>query len=167
MNAAIVWGTVAIVAAIVGYSVGRWWRRFALTVRLERARESFRLQKSRLEELLVRQAQTHAPIRGLKWRQCQFTHEPLWLLDARHRHVATLVPIAVTFQPETPAAFGDDPSLEEPRHGVVLLVFSRGQWHWSGRTLFNLSLTQAAEKLAPLWQVLPTAARAGASPSPV
>ncbi|MCS7021822.1 MAG: hypothetical protein NZ703_12635 [Gemmataceae bacterium] len=152
---AMLWITVMTLGAVGVYFLVRWLNRLAVLIRLERAYESFRLQRQRLEEMVLQQASSTGKPRGLKWHRCQFVGEPLWLLEGTNRHVAALVPLTIQFEPAGDAEAWEGHPVHEPRHGVVILLFHQGDWTVAGRVLFNISAQQAASQLGPNWRPAP------------
>lgn len=156
MNLAVLlWMAAFALCAVLCYALSRWGTRLVIAIELERARESFRLQWPRLEEMVLHQAQASGKPRGLKWRRCHFQGEPLWLLEGERHRVAALVPLLIEFEVDTTGEPAEGHASMQPRAGVVLLLFRRGNWHCAGRILFNLTPEQAARQLDPPWQLAP------------
>ncbi|MEJ5276803.1 MAG: hypothetical protein WHU94_12920 [Thermogemmata sp.] len=153
--AAFLWVSAITTLAVLVYFLFRWLPRLILAIRLEQAQESLRLQQQRLEEMVLRQGMASGKPRGLKWRRCQFQGEPLWLHEEEKGQVAVLVPVTVEFETHGETESWEGHPVEEPRRGVVLFFFRRGEWESAGRVLFNLTPQQAAEQLSPPWRIAP------------
>jgi hypothetical protein len=152
---AILWVTAITIVAVLIYLLFRWIPRLLLAIRLEHARESLRLQQQRLEDMVLRLGMASGKPRGLKWRRCRFQGEPLWLHEEEKGQVAVLVPLIVEFEPLGDTEKWEGHPVDDPRQGVVLFLFRRGEWEASGRVMFNLSPQQAAQQLEPPWRVAP------------
>jgi hypothetical protein len=165
--AAIVWVSAITVIAVLVYLFLRWIQRLLLAIRLERAQESLRLQQQRLEEMVLRQGMASGKPRGLKWRRCQFQGEPIWLHEAEKDQLAVLVPLIIEFDPSGDSEGWEGDMVNEPRQGVILFYFRRGEWETGGRVLFNLSPHQVAQQLEPPWRIAPVLPSSATSSSPM
>ena len=80
--------------------LGAWWLyRLGREVHAERARESFRLQKERLEGVVLKAAEASGKPRGLRWVSCRFNNEFTLVRDKATRRLAALIPVTVVFDP--------------------------------------------------------------------
>jgi len=133
-------GGVACLALVV--AAGLWVRRFGHSVQIERARELFRLQHERFEEMLVAAAAATGKPRGLRWVSVQITGDALLARNA-HRAILALVPVQIQFEPVEGSDMENVPAAKEPRVATAIFTFHRGHWHTDGRVLFNLDPHQA------------------------
>lgn len=133
-------GALAVLAA--------WWlRRHGHEIHSERARESFRLQRERLERLFFDQASSSGLPRGLTWTACQFQSHVVFAREPATRQIVALVSVTVEFAAIAGGGMEEMPAVGQPRHGSALLRFERGHWNASGRVLFNLSPEEALARL--------------------
>jgi hypothetical protein len=124
--------------------LGAWWLyRLGREVQAERARESFRLQKERLEEVVLKAAAASGKPRGLRWVSCRFTDEFTLVRDKATRRLAALIPVTVLFDPLPDVEMVDVPAATEPRQATAVLHFRRGEWVSDGQTLFNVTPVDA------------------------
>jgi hypothetical protein len=121
-----------------------WWMyRLGREVQAERARESFRLQKERLEEVVLKSAAATGKPRGLRWLSCRFTDEFTLVRDKATRRLAALIPVTVLFDPVPGGEMEQIEAATEPRQATAVMHFRRGQWVSDGQTLFNVTPSDA------------------------
>jgi hypothetical protein len=143
MNGFEIWPFLVPVAGF-GVLLGAWWMyRLGREVQAERARESFRLQKERLEGMVLKAAAATGRPRGLRWVSCKF-HDGLMLVrDKATRRLAGLIPVTITFDPEPGSDMEGVPAATEPRLATAVLHFRHGEWVSDGQTLFNVAPSEA------------------------
>lgn len=132
-------GAAAVVLALLA---ARWLWRLARGIQVERARELFRLQHERFEEMLREAAARTGKPRGLIWQSCEIVGDALLARDAR-RKIAALVPVVIHFEPVPGSEMEGVPAAREPRIATAIFTFDRGRWHTAGRVVFNLDPHQA------------------------
>jgi hypothetical protein len=137
------WPFLVPVAGLVLF-LGAWWLyRLGREVQAERARESFRLQRERLEDVVLKAAVATGKPRGLRWVSCRFTADFTLVRHRRSRRLAVLIPMTVRFDPEAGGDMEHVEAATEPRQATAILHFRRGEWVSDGRTLFNLTPADA------------------------
>ena len=129
-------GIVLLIAA------GRWSWHFARSVQVERARELFRLQHERFEEMVIAAASATGKPRGLTWLSCEIIGDAV-LARNTVRVIHALVPVVIRFEPIEGSEMEDVPAAKEPRTATAVFTFVRGHWHTDGRVVFNLDPRQA------------------------
>ena len=123
---------------------GTWWLfRLGREVQTARARESFRLQAERLEEVVLKAAASTGKPRGLRWISCRFTDEYLLVREKATRRLAALIPVTVQFDPVLGGDMEGVEAATEPRQATAVMHFRRGAWVSDGRTLFNMTPADA------------------------
>ena len=140
--------------AVVVLLVVRWGWHFCRAVQVERARELFRLQHERFEEMLLKAAASTGKPRGLRWVSCAFTGDAVLVRDVPTGGIAAFVPVQVNFEPVEGGDMEDVPAAREPRPATAVYTFSRGHWHTDGRVVFNLNPPQAVEHFGPRFAVI-------------
>src|SRR6266702_3554481 len=86
-------------AAAIGLILAlRWLWHFAKAVQVERARELFRLQHERFEEMLLKAAAATGKPRGLTWIRCEIIGDAVLARNAA-RGIVALVPVVLYFEP--------------------------------------------------------------------
>lgn len=143
MNEIGIWPLFVPVAGLV-LVVGGWWLyRLGREVHTERARESFRLQKERLEGVVLQAASATGKPRGLRWVSCRFIDDLTLIRNKATRKLAALIPMTVVFDPEPGSDMEGVEAAREPRQATAVLHFRRGQWVSDGQTLFNVAPADA------------------------
>jgi hypothetical protein len=137
-----------VLAALVALGV-RWVTHLGREVQVERARELFRLQHERFEEMLRTAAAATGKPRGLCWVGCEIVGDALIARDIASRGIVALVPVVVRFEPVEGSDMENAPMAREPRRATAVFTFARGHWHTDGRVVFNLDPHQAAAHFGP------------------
>ena len=132
----------------------RWVRRFGRAVQVERARELFRLQHERFEEMLLKAASATGKPRGLRWVACLITGDAVLARELATGGIVAFVPVQVNFEPVEGGDMEDVPAAREPRPATAVYAFSRGHWHTDGRVVFNLNPPQTVAHFAPRFAVI-------------
>ena len=131
-----------VVGLLLGLAI--WWMyRLGREVQAERARESFRLQTERLEEMVLKKAAATGKPRGLRWVSCRFTDDFTLVRDKATRRLAALIPVTVLFDPVPGEDMEQVEAATEPRQATAVMHFRRGQWVSDGQTLFNVTPSDA------------------------
>ena len=120
-------------------------RRFARQVHLERARESFRLQRERLEARFMQAAQASGKPRGLRWKGCQFSEGVTFVRDKRTSEIAALIGVAVEFEAIEGSDMEANPNVGNLRNASGVFFFQHGQWNTVGKAVFNMNPEEALE----------------------
>lgn len=129
-------------------------QRFCRAVHVERARELFRLQHERFEELLLTAAAATGLPRGLSWVGCGIVGDALLARDAATRGIVALVPVVVHFAAVPGSDMEGLPAAAEARRATAVYTFARGRWHTAGRVVFNLDPRQAVAHFGPQLAVI-------------
>lgn len=129
--------------------VARWVWHLGRAVQVERARELFRLQHERFEQMLLTAATETGKPRGLSWVGCEIAGDAMLARDAATRRIVALVPVVIRFEPVPGSEMEDAPAAREPRRATAVFRFVRGHWHTDGRVVFNLDPRQAAAHYGP------------------
>ena len=131
------WVAVLIAAAVAAGFAGRWVWHLGRAVQVERARELFRLQHERFEQMLrIAAADTGKP-RGLTWVGCEITGAAVLARDRQTRGIVAFVPVVIRFEPVAGGDMEDVPAAREPRPATAVFAFVRGHWTTDGRVVFN------------------------------
>jgi hypothetical protein len=137
------WFGGGLVGLAVALAAGRWVRNLGRAVQVERARELFRLQHERFEEMLLTAARATGKPRGLAWVGCAITGDAVLARDTASRGIVALVPVEIRFEPVAGGDMEDVPAATEPRPATAVYTFHKGHWHTDGRVVFNLDPHQA------------------------
>lgn len=125
------------------------WRFFGIgrAIQVERARELFRLQHERLENMLREAAEKTGKPRGVRWLRCTIAEEPLLTRQPRSRKIVGFVAVVVQFEPIPGGDMEDIAAVHEERRATAIFYFERGAWSTEGRVIFNHSPEQALQQL--------------------
>jgi hypothetical protein len=133
-----------------------WWASgFGRQVHVERARELFRLQRKRLQELFLESARESEKPRGLLWIGCEFTGEPELARDRSNRGLVAFVPVAIEFAAIEGSDMEGLPAVAQPKQASALFTFVRGQWITSGKAVFNLAPSEAIHQFGRQYEPIP------------
>src|SRR5438132_5034134 len=92
-------GGVALVGLIVCLALlWRPVRLFGSQVRVERARELFKLQRERLEAQFIKAAGASGKPRGLRWKECQWDNTVEFVRERSNGQIAALVGVTIQFE---------------------------------------------------------------------
>lgn len=122
------------------------WRplvRWAADVQLERARESFRLQRERLEAGHFRAAAAGGKPRGLRWTSCDYGDALEMARDRGTSQLVALVPVTVGFEAVEGGDMEGVAAVSNLRYATAVFAFERNHWTTAGITLFNLNPAEA------------------------
>jgi hypothetical protein len=144
-----IWFWVMIAVVVVGAMLLLLcWRplnRFGRQVQLERARESFRLQRERLEAVFVRAARNSGKPRGLLWKDCQFESGVELVRDRKTGEIAALVEVLIQFEAVQGGDMEDNTNVDRLRNASAVFFFHQGQWSTVGKAVFNMNPSEAVE----------------------
>lgn len=136
MPGPLAWWLAGAVAIVLVSLAARWLWHFGRAVQVERARELFKLQHERFEEMLLAAAAAGGKPRGLTWVRCTFTGDAV-LARNRAGGIVALVPVEIRFDPIPGSEMESFAAATEPRPATAVFTFARGGWHTDGRVVFN------------------------------
>lgn len=138
------WFWVAGAAAIA--TVAAAWKpllRMGREVQTERARESFRLQRERMEAKFLDAARATGKPRGLIWKDCDFEPGLTLARDKRTGQLIGLVPVTISFDAVPGGPMEGVEAVGNLRNATAVFEFSRGHWTTTGHAVFNLNPDEA------------------------
>ncbi len=118
-------------------------RSFGTTVRIERARELFQLQRERLEEHFLKAAAASGKPRGLRWKECQWDHPVVFVRERASGQIAALVAVTIQFEAVEGSDMEGLPAVANLRVASAVFFFQRGQWLTVGKAVFNMNPDEA------------------------
>jgi hypothetical protein len=126
------------------------WRFYGIggAIQAERARELFRLQRERLEQVFLEKAASSGLPRGLRWVACEFAAEIEFVRDRKTRRIVALVAVTIRFEAVEGGDMEGLPAVPLPRQGSAVLYFVHGEWTTSGRVIFNFAPAQVLHEFA-------------------
>ena len=129
-------------AAIAGAAAVLTWRplrRLGHEVQVERARESFRLQRERLEAKFLSAAQATGKPRGLTWKDCEFEPGLTLARDCQRGSLIGLVPVTISFEAIPGGPMEGVEAVGNLRNATAVFDYTRGHWTTVGRAVFNMN----------------------------
>jgi hypothetical protein len=118
---------------------------FGGAIQFERARELFKLQREHLHKQFFQTAAGSGSPRGLLWKECEWESVVEFVRDRQSRQIVAFAGVTIHFE----AVVGSDmeglPAVGMPRNASAIFSFHRGQWHTTGKTIFNKNPDEAAE----------------------
>ena len=123
------------------------WRHlctFGGQVKIERAREMFKLQRERLEAEFLKAAAASGKPRGLRWLDCQWGQALEFVRDKQTGLFAALVAVTIQFEAIEGSDMEGLPAVSNLRNASGVFFFQAGQWHTVGRAIFNMNPDEAA-----------------------
>jgi hypothetical protein len=140
------WSAVAVgVMVVLAALCLRPLRRFVRQIQLERARESFRLQRQRLEAQFGPAAAATGKPRGLLWKDCQFDGGIEFARDRHTGDIAALAGVTIQFEAIPGSDMEGLPAVGNLRNATAVFFFHRGQWQTVGKAVFNMNPDEAIE----------------------
>jgi hypothetical protein len=142
-----IWLVPAVVVLAVGLLLFCWrpLNRFGRQIHLERARESFRLQRERLEAVFVRAARNSGKPRGLSWKDCQFESGVELVRDRKTGEIAALVEVVIEFEAVSGSDMEENVNVGKLRNASAVFFFHNGHWSTVGKAVFNMNPSEAVE----------------------
>ena len=134
---------VAVGVALAVILLRRPLRRLGGEIQIERARELFKLQRERLELKFLSAAAASGKPRGLHWKQCIFEGDPAFARDRKTRQLVVLVPVTIKFEAVAGGDMEGLPAVNNLRNASAVFYFHAGQWHTSGKAVFNMNPGEA------------------------
>jgi hypothetical protein len=116
-------------------SVASWGKQ----VLRERARESFLLQRERLENQFMSAAAATGKPRGLRWVECSFEEELELARELETGHIVGLVPVTIRFEAIAGGDMEGVQAVGNLRNASAVFIFERGAWQTAGKAVFNLN----------------------------
>jgi hypothetical protein len=137
-------GTAA--AGIVGVVALVCWRplrRLGREMVVARARESFRLQRERLEARFFDAAGATGKPRGLRWKDCTFEPSMDLVRENSTGLLHALVPVTIAFEAIEGGPMEGVEAVGNLRSATAVFTYVRGHWTTVGKAVFNMSPEQA------------------------
>ena len=133
-----------------------WLRRLfgRAEVSVPQARQQLAAHRRDLERRFFESAAASGKPRGLRWKAC--TWEPGGEL-ARERatgRLAALVGVTIQFEAVEGSDMEGLPAVGTLRNASAVFFFHDGQWHTTGRALFNLNPDEALAHLSNQYEPL-------------
>jgi hypothetical protein len=149
------WWALGIGAIAVAIIAVRSLRGLGREVQHARARESFRLQRERLEAKFLDAAAATGKPRGLTWVDCAFEPTLELVRDLATNQILGLTPVTIRFAAVPSGPMEGVEAVDNLRYATAVFVFERGQWVTHGRALFNMHPQEAIAHFDPQFRPVP------------
>ncbi len=120
-------------------------RSFGRDVHSERARESFKLQRERLEANFLHAAQATGKPRGLRWAGIDWDDKVVFARERKTGQIAALIGATIRFEAVEGSDMEGLPAVGNLRNASAVFFFHRGHWHTVGKAIFNMNPDEAVE----------------------
>ena len=118
-------------------------RSFGKEVRIERARELFKLQRERLEAHFLKAAAATGKPRGLRWKDCQWDSAVEFVRECKTGQIAALVAVTIQFEAIEGSDMEGLPAVGNLRNASAVFFFQKGHWLTVGKAVFNMNPDEA------------------------
>jgi hypothetical protein len=132
----------AATAAAVGWVAAHVYRR-ARDGRLAGAMRRFHGEREYVEAKFVDLAAHSGKPRGLTWVRCDFEDDVAYVREKKTGQLSALVGVTIGFEVEEGGGMEDVEAVDNLRAATAVFHYAGKQWMTHGRTLFNLSPTEA------------------------
>ncbi len=149
-----IWAVGAAAGGIAGVLLFRPLRRLGREVQAERARESFRLQRERIEAKFLDAARATGKPRGLTWKDCDFEPALTLVRDRRTGELLGLVPVTIAFEAVAGGPMEGVAAVGNLRNATAVFHYQRGHWTTSGHAIFNLNPDEAVAHFRQQYEVV-------------
>jgi len=132
-------------AGVAGVTVVACWRplrRLGRELVVARARESFRLQRERLEARFFDAAAASGKPRGLRWKECTYEASMELVRERGAGVLHALVPVTIAFEAVEGGPMEGVEAVSNLRSATAVFTFDRGHWTTAGKAVFNMSPEQ-------------------------
>jgi hypothetical protein len=107
------------------------------------ARVLFELQRPALERRYFEAAARSGKPRGLRWKACEWAPGAEFARERSTGQLAALVPVTIQFEAVEGSDMEGLPAVGNLRNASAVFFFHQGQWHTTGKTVFNLNPDEA------------------------
>jgi hypothetical protein len=151
-------GIAAAGVLVVGLIVWLVWhpvRVFGREMKVERARELFRLQHERLQVMFLGAATRSGKPRGLRWKACHWEPSVEFVRERRTGHIAALVGVTVEFEAIEGGDMEGVPAVADLKNASAVFYFHRGHWGTVGKAIFNMNPDEAIRHFDKHYERIP------------
>jgi hypothetical protein len=134
---------VLVVVAVVAALFWRPLRYLGRVVRVERARELFKLQREKLEAQFLKNASASGKPRGLRWKDIQWGDAVEFVRERKTGQMAALISVTIQFEAIEGSDMEGLPAVGNLRNASAVFFFQRGHWMSVGKAVFNMNPDEA------------------------
>jgi hypothetical protein len=115
---------------------------------VKNALDRWQQDESALKAQFLNLARSAGKPRGLRWSNCEWTPAFFLTRERETGLLTALVGLVVRFEPIEGGEMEGVEAASLPRDTTALFHYRRGRWGTGGRALFNMSPSEAIERLA-------------------
>jgi hypothetical protein len=141
-------------ATAAAWAVARVMRRARDRGGLVQAMYQFHGQREYAEAKFVDLAAHSGKPRGLVWVRCDFDDDVSYVRDKSTGQISALVGVTIGFAAEEGGAMADVEAVGNLRAATAVFHYAGKQWMTQGRTLFNLSPTEAISRYQERFEIV-------------
>lgn len=145
----IMWILGGLAAVVVLFLLAGWVvQRYGPDAQARRAREQFLRERPRLEQEFFQAAAASGKPRGLRWKNCQWGPQSEFVRERRTFQLLALVGVTIQFEAVEGSDMEGLPAVGNLRNASAVFIYQQGQWHTTGKAVFNLNPDEAIEHFA-------------------
>ncbi len=137
---------VGVVLAAIAGILWRKWRSAEVEAIRKEAIQLFAEQRSGLSEQFLAAAGATGKPRGLIWKGCEFSGEPLFAIDRVTGELYALLTATISFEAIAGGDMEDVEAVGNLRCATAIFVYRDHAWTTDGRAVFNLEPAQSLER---------------------
>jgi hypothetical protein len=135
------WLVLGVVVLLLG--VAATWYFWRVGDAEREARTLFDAQRPQLEQLHFEAAAASGKPRGLRWKACEWSGKPEFARERSTGRLAALVSVTIQFEAVPGSDMEGLPAVGNLRNASAVFFYHGGQWHTTGKTVFNLNPDEA------------------------
>jgi len=129
-----------IVLALLGLF---WWIGRRSTLSAHDARQQFERQRRQLQQQFFEAASASGKPRGLRWKGCEWNSTVELAREKDSGQLLAFAGLLIQFEAIPGSDMEGLPAVGNLRNASAVFFFDRGQWHTTGKAIFNLNPDEA------------------------
>jgi hypothetical protein len=125
-------------------------------LQIERARRAFRMERERLEAKFLDRAAASGRPRGLRWVDCDWDHDVVFVRHRRSHQLAAFVGVTIRFEAVEGGPMEGVPAVKNLRNATAMFHFDGMRWGTGGKALFNVNPDEAIAHYHEQFEPVPT-----------
>lgn len=142
----IVVAVIGLITALIAGVLWRRWRVAEIEASRKEAIQVFAEQRSGLSEQFLAAAGATGKPRGLIWKGCELSGEPLFAIDRVTGELYALLTADISFVAIAGGDMEDVEAVSNLRCATAIFVYRDHAWTTDGRAVFNLEPAQSLER---------------------
>jgi len=120
----------------------------------QQAQRDFHYQRERLEAKFLDCAAATGKPRGLRWVECEWENEPVFVRDRSENKLVAFVGVTIRFQAVEGGGMEDVAAVKNLRTATGVFHYEEGRWITMGKVLFNLEPDQVVARFKDQFEPL-------------